>query len=82
MFTDQQKICSELYKIKSRSFIQRKQEQYEKWLIDYTPYLREAYDLTIKSVKGVNPSYDEFCRFMYKSFQNGFNPSCIKSQLS
>ena len=77
----EREFCEVLYRQKSKANISRKQEQYEQWIKDYTPFLMEAYNLTISSVKGVNPSYDDFCRFFYKSQLNGFDPKCVKARL-
>lgn len=69
----EQRMLSQLYKQKSLSVKRLRSEAYEHWLQDFYPMVEKHYQLIIDDVEGVNPTFDEFCKFFYYLVQSGCN---------
>lgn len=69
----EQELCARMYSRRSKLHSIKKAEAYEQWLQEYLPFAHNSYKMVIENVKGVNPDFDTFCRFIYKSCKCNFD---------
>lgn len=70
--------CSQLYRHKFKKSSIKRTDDYQQWLMDYVGFVKTLHENITNNVKGVNPDFDTFCRFLYKSCQCNFNPSNVR----
>lgn len=65
-------VLSSMYIQRSRVNNARRAKEFEGWLKEYQPMVDQMYDMVKTNVKGVDPDYSDFCRYVYRSCKNGF----------